>query len=86
MEGEIALYSSEHEDQTIKWLNAGDYFGELSFVTGQKNGICAKSLNHSALFSVSYQDFSRIIKENAKDYVHIKIFFNLFATRRDFAW
>ena len=85
MEGEIALYSSKQEDQTIQRLKVGDHFGELNFVTGEKNGIFAKSLNHSALFSVSYQDFSKIIKENTKDYVQIIINFYFITIRRGFA-
>ena len=40
----------------------------------------AKSMNHSALFTVSYSDFYAIIKENQNDYVFIIRTFRLNST------
>lgn len=80
IEGEIIIYFPKDENHIFKRLNKEDYFGEYNFITGNQNGMSAKSMNHSALFTVSYSDFYAIIKENQNDYVFIIRTFRLNST------
>jgi len=50
-------------------IKKGDCFGEISFFSGKKRTASARAVDFSTLYTLSREDFLRIIKFNDDDLV-----------------
>lgn len=66
IQGSIKIYTSNQsgEEKILTILKAGDSFGELSLIDGKPRSASAKTLETSVLYTLSADDFLRLLKSN----------------------
>ena len=65
---ELSVPMKNNCNKVIRTLKHGDYFNEENFFTHQRNLINAMSTCYSSIYTISFQNFSNIIKSFPEDY------------------
>ncbi|MBI5555474.1 MAG: cyclic nucleotide-binding domain-containing protein [Elusimicrobia bacterium] len=63
----LPLYRYDSRDEVVSELEAGDFFGELSFFDGQERSAHVKASAETDLLILSRRDYDKIIKDNPRD-------------------
>ena len=64
--GRFEAYSSSGEKKKVfAYLRRGDYFGEMSLLTGQPHSATLRALSDSLVLEIKKDDFKRTIEHNA---------------------
>lgn len=71
--GRFRLYKEGPGDvsQTLSFLYRGEYFGEISLLTGNTHSVCVESVNDSMLFKLDKEDFHQILKDCPSLSIHL---------------
>jgi hypothetical protein len=62
-QGKAAILSEEGREEEFGTLEAGDYFGELTLILGERRTASVKAVSYCELFILSRKDFERIKDE-----------------------
>jgi CRP-like cAMP-binding protein len=67
LSGKVEVFLQEEQDKervSLSELVTGDYFGEMSLLTGQPRSASVKAINDTRLLRINKTDFDRLILEN----------------------
>ncbi|HNV86558.1 MAG TPA: patatin-like phospholipase family protein [Candidatus Omnitrophota bacterium] len=65
------LTEEEHHRRTVTCLFRGDYFGEISLLTGKPHSVTVEAMNDSRVFRLDKEDFSELLRRAPSFSLHL---------------
>jgi hypothetical protein len=62
------VLTTEHSYYTLREMKKGEAVGVFSFFTGQREGVCIRSLDFSKMLSIRRSEFLALLKHFPEDY------------------
>ncbi len=69
----ILTKNSLEEETQIKKITKRQYFGEISFITGNKRTATAKAREFCRVYKIKREEFIKIIKNNEQDFENFQM-------------